>query len=276
MLNVTFHGVRGSTPCHGPYTDRYGGNTACVSVMAPGQRPLLLDLGTGLRYFGKSFVSPSDGPLDAVALVTHMHWDHIQGLPFFGPIIKEGAHLEIFGPRQADGSSFFDAVRNAIKQPTFPVELHDLRGKIEFHDLENCDFRVDGYSVKSRLVPHIGPTLGYRVEMDGASVAYISDHQQPVDGSFELPDGVRELAEGVDLLIHDSQYTPREFIDKAHWGHCTAEFAVRVANECGARKLALFHHDPDRTDDELDVATACFARSVTEVFVAREGATISL
>lgn len=276
MLNVTFHGVRGSTPCHGPTTKKYGGNTACVSVVAEGMRPLLLDLGTGLRYFGKCAMSPADGPLDAVALVTHMHWDHIQGLPFFGPIIQDGAHLEIFGPRQADGSSFVDAVKNAIRQPTFPVELHDLRGKIEIHDLENCDFRVDGFSVRSRLVPHIGPTLGYRIELGGVSVAYVSDHQQPVDGSFRVPDGVRELAEGVDLLIHDSQYTPREFIDKAHWGHCTTEFAVRIAEECGAKKLALFHHDPDRTDDELDAVTECFARARTEVFAAREGATVVL
>jgi phosphoribosyl 1,2-cyclic phosphodiesterase len=274
MLNVTFHGVRGSTPCHGPTTDKYGGNTACVSIRAEGQRPLLLDLGTGLRYFGKCFMPPGDGTLDAVALVTHLHWDHIQGLPFFGPIIREGAHLEIFGPRQKDGSSFVDAVKNAIRQPTFPVEIHDLRGKIEFHDLENCDFRVDGYSVRSRLVPHIGPTLGYRIELGGVSVAYISDHQQPVDGSFEVPDSVHQLADGVDLLIHDSQYTPREFEEKAHWGHCTAEFAVRVAEACGAKRLALFHHDPDRTDAELDAVTECFSGFATDVFVAREGATV--
>jgi ribonuclease BN (tRNA processing enzyme) len=168
------------------------------------------------------------------------------------------------------------SVSNAIRQPTFPVELHDLRGKFEFHDVADNDFMIDGYSVKSRLVPHIGPTVGYRIEIGGASIAYISDHQQPYDGSFSLPDGVRELAQDVDLLIHDSQYTAREFETKKTWGHCTAEFAVATGVACNARRVALYHHDPERTDDELDAVKACGASGSTEVFVAQEGATIFL
>jgi phosphoribosyl 1,2-cyclic phosphodiesterase len=276
MLNVTFHGVRGSTPCHGPETAKYGGNTSCVAVQAEGQRPLLLDMGTGLRYFGKNFLATSSTPLDAVALVTHLHWDHIQGLPFFAPILQDGARLEVFGPVQEDGSTFASAVQNAIKQPTFPVGLHDLRGKFQFHDVADSVISIDGYQIISRLVPHIGPTVGYRIEFGGASIAYISDHQQPYDGSFAVPDGVRELVEGVDLLIHDAQYTMEEFADKAHWGHCTAEFAVGIGLACRAKRVALYHHDPDRTDDQLDATRACSASAGMEVFVAREGVTITL
>ena len=275
-MKVTFYGVRGSTPCHGPDTAKYGGNTSCVSIEADGQRPILLDLGTGLRYFGQQYTASTSAPLDAIALVTHLHWDHIQGFPFFGPILQAGARLELFGPQQEDGTSFMHSVSNAIRQPTFPVELHDLRGKFEFHDVADNDFMIDGFSVKSRLVPHIGPTVGYRIEFGGKSVAYISDHQQPLDGSFTLPEGVRELAQDVDLLIHDSQYTLSEFEIKKTWGHCTAEFAVGIGVACNARRVALYHHDPDRTDSELDAMKSCGATGNTEVFVAREGATITL
>lgn len=274
-MSVTFYGVRGSTPCHGPLTAKYGGNTACVAIHAPNQRPVLLDLGTGLRYFGKEYMESTEAPIDAIALVTHMHWDHIQGLPFFSPIIRDGARLEIFGPKQDGGRSFLDSVSGAIRQPTFPVELHDLHGKFDFRDLGNDDFMVDSFQVKSRVVPHNGPTIGYRIEIGGASIAYIPDHQMPLDGSFVVPDGVRELVQDVDLLIHDSQYTEAEFALKANWGHCTSEFAIRIGAECGAKSVALFHHDPDRTDAELD-AIKCSEVNGMQVFVAREGATVSL
>ncbi|MBJ7491237.1 MAG: hypothetical protein JHC59_07865, partial [Ilumatobacteraceae bacterium] len=128
QLRVTFHGVRGSTPCHGPTTMKYGGNTSCVSVQAEGQRPLLLDLGTGLRYFGKQFVD-KDAPVNAVALVTHVHWDHIQGLPFFAPVLQPDARLEMFGPAQEDGTSFMESVKSIVRPPTFPVDMAGLHGR---------------------------------------------------------------------------------------------------------------------------------------------------
>lgn len=270
---MTFYGVRGSTPCHGPSTVKYGGNTSCVAIQADGCRPLLLDMGTGLRYFGLDHQRNSDQALNAVALVTHLHWDHIQGLPFFGPILQEGAHLEIYGPRQDDGRSFVSAISQAFRQPTFPVGLHDLQGKFDFHDVADSEFTVDDYRVVSRIVPHIGPTVGYRIELGDVVIAYISDHQQPIDGPFVVPDGVRQLVQGADLLIHDSQYTESEFETKGHWGHCTPAFAVHVATECGARRLALYHHDPDRTDAELD-AVRLTRPEGPGVCVAREGTTL--
>lgn len=277
MLNVTFHGVRGSTPCHGPSTAKYGGNTSCVSVRAPGRRPILLDLGTGLRYFGKQYSAGTETPLNAIALVTHLHWDHVQGLPFFTPMLREGARLEIFGPQQDDGHTFESAMHDAVSPPTFPVGLKDFPGNFSFTDVGDTEWEMDDYRIMSRFVPHNGPTVGYRIEFAGSSIAYISDHQQPLDGSFHLPDGVRELAQDVDLLIHDSQYTPQEFAVKANWGHCTVDFAKGIAAAVSAKRLALYHHDPDRTDTALDaMASSCVATNDMDVFFAREGGTVSV
>lgn len=275
MLTVTFHGVRGSSPCHGPATQRYGGNTSCVSVEAEGSRPLLLDLGSGLRYFGHSY-SAADAPaIDAVALVSHLHWDHIQGLPFFSPMLREGARLEIFGPAQNDGSSFAAALHRAVSPPVFPVSISDFPVCVTIHDVVDGTLDVDGYVVTSRPVPHIGPTVGYRIEHEGVVVAYVSDHQQPLDGSLTVSAAVRDLADGADLLIHDSQYTTNELRSKAHWGHCTPEYAEAVAEECGVKRLALFHHDPERHDDELD-ALRKVGHTSREVFVACERMSIAL
>ena len=276
MLNVTFHGVRGSTPCSGPTTAKYGGNTSCVSVTTDDQQPILFDLGTGLRYFGTQFAKLCDGALHATALVTHLHWDHVQGLPFFTPMLKAGSHLTVYGPLQSDGGSFQSAMERVVSPPTFPVDFDAFPGTFEFHSVSNTDFQIGKFKVMSRNVPHTGTTVGYRLEYNGKSVAYISDHQQPLDGSFAIPDSVRELASGVDLLIHDSQYTPEEFAVKANWGHCTPEFAIRIGAECGAKKVVLFHHDPERTDAQLDAIVSMTASCGVEVVAASEGQTITL
>jgi len=273
-MRITFHGVRGSTPCHGPETAKYGGNTACVSVEVDGEEPILCDLGTGFRYFGRSWWESRGSIFRGTALVTHLHWDHIMGLPFFSPLISSKSHLTVRGPRQEDGS-FEDAVRRVVQPPTFPVTLDEFPGSVSLVDTGDESFMVGSVRVLSRFVPHIGPTLGFRIEHAGRSVAYVSDHQQPLDGSFSVAPSVRELAEGVDLLIHDAQYTASEFAHKAHWGHSTQDYAVALAASCGARRLAMFHHDPERTDAELDSIESC-AGSGLEVFAAREGLVLEL
>jgi phosphoribosyl 1,2-cyclic phosphodiesterase len=278
-LNVTFYGVRGSTPCPCDQNQRYGGNTACVALEAPGCEPVVLDLGTGLRFWGDTL--PVDGSFRGHALVTHLHWDHVQGLPFFVPINRPGARLDIYGPVQEAGLSLEEAFGEFMRPPYFPVCVGDLAGDFRFHGLGDGEHAVGDAKVRSRQVPHVGATNGYRVEMDGVSVAYIPDHQQPIDGGFDIADGVLELCDGVDLLIHDSQYTSAEFALKAHWGHCTIEYALHIAREAGARRLALFHHDPDHDDDTVDALLAGArehpaAAGVTEILAAYEGLTVAL
>src|SRR3954449_13246929 len=274
LLNVTFYGVRGSTPCPCEENLRYGGNTACVALESPGSEPIVLDLGTGLRYWGDTL--PKDGSFHGSALVTHLHWDHVQGLPFFVPADRPGARFDIYGPMQ-EGLSLEQAFEEFMRPPYFPVRFTDLRGDIAFHDLSDSDIVIGDAKVKVRSVPHVGITNGYRVEMGGAVVAYISDHQQPMDGSMDIPDSVVELCEGADILIHDAQYTPEEFAEKRHWGHCTVEYAVEVAKAAEVRTLCLFHHDPSHGDDFVDdmLVRAHQARNGTgspgEILAAAEG-----
>jgi phosphoribosyl 1,2-cyclic phosphodiesterase len=277
-IHVTFHGVRGSTPCHGREVLRYGGNTSCVSVHAPGEQPLLFDIGTGARYFGLDHVCGSD--FRGACLLSHLHWDHIQGLPFFAPMLDPTTHLTLYGPRQDDGRSVGEVLDAAIRPPVFPVTIDELPATAEFHDLGDDDLMVGGFAVSARSVPHLGPTLGYRVRWRDRVVVYISDHQQPLDGGFDVPDAVLELAAGADVLIHDAQFTAAEFSCKAHWGHCTPEFALRVAAESGVKQLVLFHHDPRRDDDALMDMALCVSqlgeRVGVDVVAAAEGLTLTI
>lgn len=270
--------MRGSTPCSGDDNRRYGGNTSCVALESPGHAPIVLDLGTGLRYWGESLAP--DVPFVGSALVTHVHWDHVQGLPFFGPVLRPGASFDIYGPPQPDEGTLGDAFAAFMRPPFFPVTTKDLLGDINFHDAWDEDLELDGAKVKVRSVPHVGRTNGYRIEMGGTSVAYISDHQMPADGSHGVSDGVLELCDGVDVLIHDAQYTLAEFPQKATWGHCTADYAVHVASEAGAQRIVLFHHDPLHNDDDVDgiVSRAQGLREAAglEVIGAREGLVLAV
>lgn len=255
---------------------RYGGNTSCVVLESPGADPVVLDLGTGLRYWGET--QPHDGTFAAHALVTHLHFDHVQGLPFLAPADRPGARFDIYAPVQRE-QGLGDAFEGFIRPPYFPIRWADLRGEYRFHEVRDTDVVVGDAKVAVRSVPHVGDTNGYRVELGGATVAYVSDHQMPMDGSDEVPASVLELAADADLLVHDAQYTPEEFAQKAHWGHCTVDFAVHVARTAGAKRLALFHHDPGHGDDVIDRLLAHaqgLAGDDLEVVAAQEGLTITL
>ncbi len=276
-MKVRFWGVRGSTPCPCEANRRYGANTACVTLEVPGEDPIILDLGTGLRFFGET--QPTDGSFQGSALVTHIHWDHVQGLPFFPPADRVGAGLDIYGPAQ-EGGPLGEVFGDFMRPPYFPVHFSQLRGAISFHDVWEDDLAIGHAKVRIRPVPHCGPTVGFRVDWGGATVAYISDHQAPLSLD-RVADSVLELADGVDLLIHDAQYTRDEFAERSQWGHCTVDYAVLVAKEAGARRLALYHHDPGHDDEQVDrlveeAAELGRAAGIEEVVGAAEGLTMAL
>ena len=277
-MNVTFYGVRGSTPCSCESNRRYGGNTACVAIELPGLDPIVLDLGTGLRFWGADL--PVDAPFRGHALVTHLHWDHVQGLPFFTPVLRPESSLDIYAPAASD-ADLAGAFDEFMSPPYFPVRVADLPGEMRFHAVTDTEFAIGDAKITARSVPHIGETSGYRIERDGVSVVYISDHQQPTDGSMAVPDAVLELCEGADLLIHDAQYTASEFVLKSDWGHCTVDFAVAVAAQAGVHRLALFHHDPSHDDMVIDsllleAREQAVGTGIREVIAAGEGVSLSL
>lgn len=281
MVNVTFWGVRGSTPCPCEANRRYGGNTACVTIDAPGMAPIVLDLGTGLRFYGDALLATAeadDPPFQGLALVTHLHWDHIQGLPFFVPIHRPGSSLLVCG--RDDEGSLKDAFDEFMRPPFFPVRPSELGGDITFRDVNDETFEWGRAVVTVGDVPHTGATNGYRIEIDGVVIVYVSDHQQPDEG-HHVSDSVAKLCHEADLVIHDAQYEHHEFASKVDWGHCTVEYAVQVAAHAGAKRLALFHHDPAHDDDTvdrmlLDAQRHAMGTSVTEVIGAAEGLTVAL
>lgn len=278
-VSVAFHGVRGSTACNGAETHRYGGNTSCVSVKSADRSPIIFDLGTGLRYMTSQDSATETTPFVGACLLTHLHWDHIQGLPFFEALLSRDTILDIYAPKQEDGRSVREIFDKKICPPIFPITLSDFYAQINFHEIGDDDFMIGDTKVMSRFVPHSGPTLGYRVTTENVAVTYLSDHQQPVDG-FALSAGAKQLCQGTDLLIHDSQFTPAEFEKKSDWGHSTLEFAMWVAETSSAKRLALFHHDPSRTDEALDVIASRLALAAKnrgfEVFAAADGLTVEV
>jgi ribonuclease BN (tRNA processing enzyme) len=244
-----------------------------VSVDVPEHEPILLDIGTGARYFGAAW--PSDQPFRGTCLLSHLHWDHIQGLPFFPLLLNQAGQLDIHAPILEDGSALNDVIKRMLHPPLFPVGLDAFPGNVEFHEHGDDEWQIGEVRVMSRLIPHLGNTLGFRLERGGASLAYLSDHQQPGIDVYEATDNARELCQDVDILIHDAQYTRDEFRERCSWGHCTIEYAVWLAGECDVKTLVLYHHDPRHDDDELDeLIAAADASTDVNVIGAREGLTL--
>lgn len=276
---VNFWGVRGSTPCDGDQFNRYGGNTSCVEVAVPGHEPILFDLGTGLRNLGEHLEQTGQRVgYRATVLLSHLHWDHIQGLPFFAPLAAGGGSVQVIGPHQPEGP-LADVFRGVMQPPYFPITPEQLLGQVAFDSVGREDFAHQGAKIRSRWLRHTDPALGFRVEIEGKSVAYLSDHGPgtvPNDPDDYVPDDVLELCDGVDLLIHDAQHTSDEYETKRSWGHCTVEYAILVGRLAGAKELALFHHCPSHGDDRMDTilrdARDLVARTGgPEVFAAHDG-----
>ena len=285
---MTFWGTRGSIAKAGPTTVRYGGNTSCVSVRTDGGTLLVLDCGTGIHELGQVLVRDGE-PVDGHLLIGHTHWDHIQGLPFFAPLFDGRNTWNVYGPRGLD-SSIDHTLAGQMQYTYFPVQLLDFQASIAYHDLVEGQFQIDDVTITTRYLHHPALTLGYKIEVDGATFVYATDHEPSAvaDASGVLRGLDREdalhigFARGADLLVHDAQYVEEEYPAKVGWGHSTIEYAVDVAVAADVARLALFHHDPTRTDDAVDdLVERARARATTvgfpgEVFAAAEGMTIGL
>ena len=271
-MHIRFWGTRGSIPTPGPTTVRYGGNTACVEVRDSSGALLVLDAGTGLRELGIALMSQNGArPFDVNLLISHLHWDHIQGIPFFRPAYDPNSTLRIMGPKQS--RTMKELLGLGMDDPFFPVDIDDIPAKIDIGELQDgSDVRLGPYRVRSASIFHPAPALAYRVEADGKSLVYATDTEDPFSGK---PNPVVKLAEGADTLIHDAQFLRSDF--KPTWGHSTIDTAIDVAAKAKVKRLVLYHHDPDRSDDALDHIGREASRagreqlSGLEVVVAREG-----
>jgi CheY-like chemotaxis protein/phosphoribosyl 1,2-cyclic phosphodiesterase len=283
-MRIRFWGTRGSIPKPGPTTVRYGGNTSCVEVRSD-DTLIVLDCGTGAHGLGQQIAANARGPVRGHLLITHTHWDHIQGFPFFAPLFVAGNEWDVYAPRQM-GHTLEALLGGQMQRTYFPVPLGDLAATIRYHELTEGMFDVDGIRVTTRYLNHPAPALGYRLETSGVVLVYATDHEphsrhHPAAGGevarvHREDERHIEFLADADLLIHDATYTLEEYPDKLSWGHTPAEWAVDFAAAARARRLALFHHEPSRTDRELDALLARCRRRVPdadapEVFAAAEG-----
>lgn len=280
-MRVYFCGTRGSTPAPGLQYVRFGGNTSCVALTRDGQAgpTLLLDAGTGLRRLPELL---GDHPFAGTVLVTHLHWDHIQGLPFFRSGDRDDARVSLLVPA-ADGEGDAESLLGRMMSPPFfPIAPAQLRGAWRFGFVPDGACETEEFEVVALEVPHKGGrTFGFRVSDGHSSLAYIPDHCPTAVGAG--PDGLGayheaalELARDVDLLIHDAHLRAEEVEAEGGFGHAAAEYAVGLAEEAGARRVALFHHRPERTDPEVDATVCRFARSAVPVFAAAEQLALTL
>ncbi len=264
-MRVRFWGTRGSIPTPEHEALRYGGNTSCVEVETDDGTLLILDCGTGARRLG--LMLAERGAVRAHVLIGHTHHDHINGLPFFLPAFMEGSHLTIYGPAGID-RSLPTAIGGQMDYAYFPVPLKDLTAQLAFEELGESEFSLGEIRVRTQYLNHTSPTIGYRIEVGGATLVYATDHEPHAatlwhpdrpSGLFQMdamlhPADARHATflKDADLVIHDAQYTQAEYATKLGWGHSPMEYAVDVALAAGVKRLALFHHDPGRKDDAVD------------------------
>jgi phosphoribosyl 1,2-cyclic phosphodiesterase len=270
---VKLWGTRGSLASSGPDTVGYGGNTASAEIVSADGTILVLDAGTGIRRLGAA-IDPSAERVDI--LLTHLHMDHIQGLGFFAPFFRPAGEVHVWGPASAT-MDLRTRLTRYLSPPLFPVRIRDLEARVILHDAPDEPVKIGGFAVVAQHVIHPGPTIGYRISADGASVAYLPDHE-PALGARRFPEEPRwtsgfDLAYGVDLLIHDGQYSDDERAARVGWGHSSVTEAVAFAELAKAHRLVLFHHDPSHSDAMLDELTAqarAYAARI-EVVAGREG-----
>ncbi|MCG8571782.1 MAG: MBL fold metallo-hydrolase [Spirochaetes bacterium] len=296
MFKVKFWGVRGSIACPGPQTARYGGNTSCLQIITDQDYAIVLDFGTGARILGGALLGDPNlvKPLKIHAFLTHTHWDHIMGFPFFAPIHVPGSDIDIYGPVSIE-ENLETIVGGQLTYKYFPVRIDELRSTINYHHLKEGSMELPGgMKVSYKYLNHPILCLGYKFEYQGKIIATCYDHE-PFQNLFANdPDNfaegeiaaeeqnklIRDFYKNVDVLIHDAQYTSEEYKKFMGWGHSTYKYAINQALKSKAKKLILFHHDPGRQDDQLDVISKVAAEKLKdqpiEIIPAMEGMEISL
>ena len=307
MIKVKFWGVRGSIPCPGPKTMKYGGNTACIELRFPEvNRHIIIDAGSGIRDLANSMLANDlpKGPISTEIYLSHTHWDHIMGFPFFVPVYIPGTRIKVFGPVTYEDEPLEAVVGGQMKYRYFPVNMGELAGSVEYRRLkeEPALDLGDGITLSTTIINHPITTLGYRFSFRGAVFCtaydtepfrnlFVTDPNLPSYDELMAEEGeeaareqnlaLEQFFQGADLLVHDAQYTQQEYErGKIGWGHTPIEHAIAAAGRAGVKQLALFHHDPERSDDQLDqmAETYCNASETAamRIFFAREGQEIIL
>ena len=275
-MKLTFWGVRGSIATSGPEFARIGGNTTCLEVAHDRSR-LILDAGTGLRALGAKLMAEAREKgrgVEASFLFTHLHWDHIQGFPFFAPAFVPSTKLSLFGPVDEKGVGLEEVLSRQMQPPSFPVPLSAMASEKTFATIgTGRELSIGPFDVRMRALCHPQGSLGFRIEAGGRSLCFATDTECD---QKEIDPSILDLARGVDLLVYDAQYTEAEYASRKGWGHSTYVTAALIACAAGAKRLALFHHDPSHDDDAVE-AIERDARSIfVHAFAAREGLTVDV
>ena len=307
MIKVRFWGVRGSIPCPGPTTVKYGGNTASIELrFGEEERLIIIDAGSGIRSLG-NYLMANDlpkGPIDTSIFLSHTHWDHIMGFPFFTPIYIPGTKIKIYGPVSFEDEGLDEVVGSQLSYRYFPIKHSELAAEITYHPLKECTMDLGGgLFVTTKYLNHPILCLGYRFEYRGKTVCTAYDTEpfrnvfptDPEDFDYDeiaAEEGEKAAREenekilrwyqGADVLIHDCQYTNEEYLEsKLGWGHSTFEFVINSAHKADIKRLYLFHHDPMRTDDQLEELYEGYTQRVRnktkmDIYLAREGMEIQV
>ena len=276
-MRATVWGCRGSLASPGPETVRYGGNTSCLEVRLSDEQLLVLDAGTGIRPLGVNLGADPPGRIDI--LLTHLHIDHLEGLGFFGPLWNPSLEIHIWGPASPT-KSLEQRIGVYLSPPLFPIHIRELPSNPTFHDVPPDEWRIGRATVAANLINHPGPTVGFRIQEDDRTLAYMPDHE-PALGVDDLATASPEwvsgvgVAYGVDALFHDGQYTQEEYDQRVGWGHSSTEQAVTFARLAKVRRYVMFHHDPTHSDDQLDrmleYARELWGEDGDTIDMAREG-----
>ena len=257
MAYLKFWGVRGSIPTPGPSTVRYGGNTPCTELRFSDDKFFVLDAGSGLRELGLSLLK-SGKKLHAHIFISHMHWDHIQGIPFFVPALLPGNQF-IFHGAEDPNKSLKEILANQMNPINFPIKMDDMASNLNFEAFDVGTYEVEGVKVETMRLNHPGKALGYKFYVEGKTVVYVSDNE-PQKNEYDhensnvlsFNDILLDFTKNADILIHDAQYTPDEFKTRVTWGHSPYDFTVSLAMKSNVKKLVIFHHDPVHDDDFVD------------------------